>query len=114
MAEAARAGTDGSWSRIARRIRVPLGFVFAAFYLWRARPTWWSLVMGGVVAVLGVFLRAMASGHVKKNEELYRQAQQLALNDGLFVPLFFIGEISGVKKSLSFVARACSPRSMFR
>jgi protein-S-isoprenylcysteine O-methyltransferase Ste14 len=70
MAEAAQAGTDGSWSRIARRIRVPLGFVFAAFYLWRARPTGWSLVMGGVVAVLGVFLRAMASGHVKKNEEL--------------------------------------------
>src|SRR6516162_9871898 len=72
MAEAAQAQTDGSWSRIARRIRVPLGFVFAAFYLWRARPTWWSLAMGGVVAMLGAFLRAMASGHVKKNEELAR------------------------------------------
>jgi rfaE bifunctional protein nucleotidyltransferase chain/domain len=27
-----------TWSRIARRIRVPLGFLFAAFYIWRARP----------------------------------------------------------------------------
>ncbi len=59
-----------SWSRVARRIRVPLGFLFAAFYFWRARPDWISLAVGGGVAVLGVFVRAMASGHVKKNEEL--------------------------------------------
>jgi protein-S-isoprenylcysteine O-methyltransferase Ste14 len=58
------------WSRIARRIRVPLGFAFAAFYLWIARPTWISLLAGTVVAVPGIFLRALASGHVKKNEEL--------------------------------------------
>ena len=68
MPEAAQ--SHRSWSRVARRIRVPLGFLFAAFYLWRARPNWWSLVIGGGVAAFGVFLRAMASGHVKKNEEL--------------------------------------------
>src|SRR5271165_3598460 len=68
--------TDGptkagaSWNKIARRIRVPLGFLFAVFYFWRARPDWLSLALGGAVATLGVFLRAMASGHVKKNEEL--------------------------------------------
>ena len=68
--------TDGStkagisWNKIARRIRVPLGFLFAVFYFWRARPDWLSLVLGAAVAALGVFLRAMASGHVKKNEEL--------------------------------------------
>lgn len=59
-----------SWGRIARRIRVPMGFVFAAFYFWRARPTWASLAIGAAIAALGVFVRAMASGHVKKNEEL--------------------------------------------
>jgi len=59
-----------SWGRIARRIRVPLGFFFAAFYFWRARPDWASLFVGAAVAALGVFVRAMASGHVKKNEEL--------------------------------------------
>jgi protein-S-isoprenylcysteine O-methyltransferase Ste14 len=64
------AGTGMSWNRIARRIRVPLGFLFAVFYFWRARPDWLSLALGGAVAALGVFLRAMASGHVKKNEEL--------------------------------------------
>jgi protein-S-isoprenylcysteine O-methyltransferase Ste14 len=64
------ATTKQSWSRIARRIRVPLGFLFAVFYFWRSRPDWTSLAFGGLVAALGVFLRAMASGHVKKNEEL--------------------------------------------
>ncbi|HST11225.1 MAG TPA: isoprenylcysteine carboxylmethyltransferase family protein [Terriglobales bacterium] len=58
------------WSRIARRIRVPLGFAFAAFYLWIARPTWTSLAIGALVTAPGILLRALASGHVKKNEEL--------------------------------------------
>jgi protein-S-isoprenylcysteine O-methyltransferase Ste14 len=70
MAEAAPIQSAVSWSRIARRIRVPLGFLFAAFYFWRARPDWLSLVLGGVVVAVGVILRAMASGHVKKNEQL--------------------------------------------
>ncbi|HLH10207.1 MAG TPA: isoprenylcysteine carboxylmethyltransferase family protein [Terriglobales bacterium] len=59
-----------SWSRIARRIRVPLGFLFAALFLLLARPSWLSLAMGGVVATGGVWLRAAASGHVRKNAEL--------------------------------------------
>ena len=70
MAEATSGRSAVSWSRIARRIRVPLGFLFAVFYFWRARPDWRSLALGGAVAATGVFLRAMASGHVKKNEQL--------------------------------------------
>ena len=70
MTDAVRAQTNLSWGRVARRIRVPLGFLFAVFYLWRARPAWWSLAAGGAVAAFGVFLRAIASGHVKKNEQL--------------------------------------------
>jgi protein-S-isoprenylcysteine O-methyltransferase Ste14 len=58
------------WSLVARRIRVPLGFAFAVFYLWVARPTWTSIVLGILVAIPGIVLRAFASGHVKKNEEL--------------------------------------------
>jgi len=58
------------WGRIAKRIRVPLGFLFAAFFLWRAEPEWWSLGIGSAVALAGVWIRAISSGHVKKNEEL--------------------------------------------
>ena len=58
------------WSRIARRIRVPLGFAFSLLYLWMARPTSISIVVGALIALPGILLRAVASGHVKKNQEL--------------------------------------------
>src|SRR5437879_845220 len=59
-----------SWQKIARRIRVPLGFAFAAFYLWLAHPTTQSLIAGISLIIVGIVIRALASGHVKKNEEL--------------------------------------------
>ena len=58
------------WSSIARRIRVPLGFAFAAFYVWIAHPSWTSIAAGTLIALPGILLRALASGHVKKNQEL--------------------------------------------
>ncbi len=70
MTDAATTTPVQTWSRIARRIRVPLGFFFAAFYIWRAKPNWLSICVGLVVASLGLALRALASGHVKKNREL--------------------------------------------
>jgi protein-S-isoprenylcysteine O-methyltransferase Ste14 len=59
-----------NWSRIARRIRVPSGFLFAAFYLWRARPNYASLAWSLLLVLPGLLLRAYASGYVKKNAEL--------------------------------------------
>jgi protein-S-isoprenylcysteine O-methyltransferase Ste14 len=59
-----------SWSRVATRSRVPLGFIFAAAYFWFARPTWMSLGAGFAVAIVGVLVRALASGHIRKNAEL--------------------------------------------
>jgi protein-S-isoprenylcysteine O-methyltransferase Ste14 len=58
------------WSQIARRIRVPLGFLFAVLYFWLARPSWRSLMLGAIVVVPGLLIRALASGHVRKNEAL--------------------------------------------
>ncbi len=59
-----------SWPRIARRIRVPLGFVFAVLFLWLAKPSWASIAEGAVVALAGVAVHAVASGHISKNAEL--------------------------------------------
>lgn len=58
------------WSHIARRIRVPLGFAFAVLYFWLARPTWRFLAAGAIVLLPGLLIRALASGHVRKNEAL--------------------------------------------
>ena len=59
-----------SWARVATRSRVPLGFVFAAIYLWFAQPNWSSLIIGFVIALVGVLIRAAASGHIQKNAAL--------------------------------------------
>lgn len=59
-----------SWSRIATRLRVPLGFLFAAAYLWFARPKWLSVAAGAVFIAGGLAIRAAASGHIRKNREL--------------------------------------------
>ena len=62
-----------SWQRVARRIRVPLGFLTAALYcyeIWR-RPPLPAAVAASLILVLpGLWLRAFASGYVKKNQEL--------------------------------------------
>lgn len=59
-----------SWAAIARRIRVPTGFVLAALYLYLAKPSVWSMVLGSIVVVPGLIVRASASGHLTKNEQL--------------------------------------------
>jgi protein-S-isoprenylcysteine O-methyltransferase Ste14 len=59
-----------TWTKIARRIRVPLGFVFAVLYLWLATPTAASMLIGSALIVPGLAIRALASGHVQKNEQL--------------------------------------------
>lgn len=58
------------WNKIARRIRVPLGFAFAAVYIWLARPTRASIALGAIIAIAGLTIRTLASGHVQKNEVL--------------------------------------------
>jgi protein-S-isoprenylcysteine O-methyltransferase Ste14 len=47
-----------------------VGFAFTVLYFWLAKPTVASLIAGSVVAIPGLIVRALASGHVKKNEEL--------------------------------------------
>jgi protein-S-isoprenylcysteine O-methyltransferase Ste14 len=59
-----------NWETIARRIRVPIGFLFAAFFIWQARPSAASIAWSLLLTVPGVLLRAWASGFVKKNAEL--------------------------------------------
>jgi hypothetical protein len=58
------------WSRIARRIRVPMGFAFAAVYLWLAHPTYVSMAWSVLLVIPGLWLRGYAAGYVKKNAEL--------------------------------------------
>jgi protein-S-isoprenylcysteine O-methyltransferase Ste14 len=51
---------------------VPLGFCFAAVFLWLARPTWMTMGLSLLLVAPGVWLRGYASGYVRKNAELTR------------------------------------------
>lgn len=82
---------DWSWKRIARRIRVPLGFVFAAFYIWRATPTWVNLAIAAAVAAFGIAIRAVASGHVQKDRELTQSGPYAYVRNPLYLGSIVIG-----------------------
>ncbi len=79
------------YSRIARRIRVPLGFVFAVLYFWLARPSWRSIALGAVGIVPGVLIRALASGHVRKNEALATSGPYAYTRNPLYLGSLLIG-----------------------
>jgi len=79
------------WSKIARRIRVPLGFLFAVFYFWLARPTWLSITLGLIVVAPGLLVRALASGHVRKNEVLATSGPYAYTRNPLYLGSLLIG-----------------------
>ncbi len=79
------------WSQIARRIRVPLGFLFAVFYFWLARPSWRSMALGAILVVPGLLVRAVASGHVRKNESLATSGPYAYTRNPLYLGSLLIG-----------------------
>jgi protein-S-isoprenylcysteine O-methyltransferase Ste14 len=61
------------WQQVARRIRVPLGFVTAALFLFelvRRAPHPAAVAWSLALVLPGLGLRAYAAGYVKKNREL--------------------------------------------
>jgi protein-S-isoprenylcysteine O-methyltransferase Ste14 len=80
-----------NWSRIARRIRVPLGFMFALLYLWLAKPSWRFLLLSLLLIVPGLAIRALASGHVRKNEALATSGPYAYTRNPLYLGSLLIG-----------------------
>jgi protein-S-isoprenylcysteine O-methyltransferase Ste14 len=81
----------GEWSQIARRIRVPLGFLFAVLYFWLARPSWRSMALGAIGVVAGLLIRALASGHVRKNEALATSGPYAYTRNPLYLGSLLMG-----------------------
>ena len=79
------------WSRVARRIRVPLGFGFVVLYFWLARPSWQSIVLGSALISPGLLIRALASGHVRKNEQLTTSGPYAHTRNPLYLGSLLIG-----------------------
>ena len=61
------------WQKVARRIRVPLGFAAALVYLWELvqhKPQPVTIAWSLLLVLPGIWLRSYAAGYVKKNSEL--------------------------------------------
>lgn len=74
-----------------QRFRVPLGFIFAAVFLIFARPTSLTLLIGAVVSVTGLLMRAWASGHIRKNQTLAISGPYAYTRNPLYVGSFVMG-----------------------
>src|SRR5512137_1781953 len=77
-----------------------MGFAFVVLYLWLARPTWISIAAGSAVAVLGLGLRAWASGHVAKAEEITQSGPYAYTRNPLYLGSIILGA--------GFAVAACS------
>lgn len=80
-----------SFKQIAQRIRVPAGFVLAPLLFISARPSRGSLAAGAFVAVVGLVIRAWASGHLKKNQELATSGPYAHTRNPLYLGTFLLG-----------------------
>lgn len=77
--------------RTLQRIRVPLGFIFAALFFIFARPTAMTLIIGGVLAFVGVAIRAWSSGHIRKAQTLAVTGPYSRTRNPLYVGSFILG-----------------------
>ncbi|HEV2764930.1 MAG TPA: isoprenylcysteine carboxylmethyltransferase family protein [Pyrinomonadaceae bacterium] len=74
-----------------QRWRVPLGFLCGALFILLARPRWTTLAAGGAVALVGLLLRAWASGHIRKNDALAVSGPYAHTRNPLYLGSFILG-----------------------
>jgi protein-S-isoprenylcysteine O-methyltransferase Ste14 len=92
------------WERFARRIRIPLGFAFAALYLLLAEPSWPSIVIGSGIIAMGLLVRAWASGHVAKAAEITQSGPYAYTRNPLYLGSILIGIGFGVAAKSVWIA----------
>jgi protein-S-isoprenylcysteine O-methyltransferase Ste14 len=78
----------GTW---AQRWRVPLGFVCAGLFIVLSKPGPRSLAAGGAVALVGLAIRAWASGHIRKNAKLAVSGPYAYTRNPLYLGSFILG-----------------------
>lgn len=74
-----------------QRWRVPLGFLCGALFILLAAPLWWTLAAGGALALVGLLIRAWASGHIRKNAALATSGPYAHTRNPLYFGSFILG-----------------------
>jgi len=79
-----------SYTLLAKKLRLPLGFALGIGYLIFARPTPRVLAIGAAVAFAGLLIRAWASGHIMKNDRLATTGPYAYTRNPLYFGSFLI------------------------
>lgn len=72
-------------------MRVPLGFAFGIVFLYFARPEPPTLAIGGAIGAIGILIRAWASGHIRKNQNLAVSGPYAHTRNPLYLGSFVLG-----------------------
>jgi protein-S-isoprenylcysteine O-methyltransferase Ste14 len=70
---------------------VPFGFVSAALFVLLAKPRPLTLLIGAVVSLFGLGLRAWASGYIRKNDYLATSGPYAHTRNPLYLGSFLLG-----------------------
>ncbi len=78
-------GFPKPYADVVARLRVACGFVLVAAFAWFSQPNPRSLRIGLPVSVLGLLLRAWATGHVEKNIRLAQSGPYAYVRNPLYL-----------------------------
>jgi protein-S-isoprenylcysteine O-methyltransferase Ste14 len=91
-------------TRTFQRLRVAAGYVFAAVFLVLCRPTLNLLIIGLAVALVGLFIRGWATGHLRKQRELDTSGPYAYTRNPLYLGSFIITVGFGVASGVWWLA----------
>jgi protein-S-isoprenylcysteine O-methyltransferase Ste14 len=88
-----------------QRVRVSSGFLLLPLLFLAARPAAITLLSGAAVSAVGLLIRGLASGYLKKNEELTTSGPYARTRNPLYVGTFVLGAGAAIASaSLWFIA----------
>jgi len=76
--------------KLFQRVRVTSGYIFAIIFIGFCRPTAELLVLGSVIAGVGLLIRAWACGHLRKVSELDTSGPYAYTRNPLYLGSFLI------------------------
>jgi len=86
-----RSPENGRRTSFTQRVRVPLGFGFAAVFAIFSFPTWTSIWPGISIAALGILVRLWSTGYLRKHQELCVAGPYRWTRNPLYLGSFLIG-----------------------
>lgn len=72
------------YADLVQRLRVAFGFLLLIAFAWFSQPSTWSMFIGIPISILGLLLRAWASGHLAKDQQLATSGPYAYLRNPLY------------------------------